>query len=65
MSANPRKLARTVTANWPPGSAMPMTWPEASLVDAPPGSALEAAIGAQNLQPASPGDYIGRGGLSN
>ena len=54
MSTNPRVLATTVTAPWPPGSSMPMTWRVDSVVDAAPGSQLEAAIGKANLSAVLP-----------
>ena len=34
-------------------------------MDAAPGGLLEATIGAGNLPPAGPGDYLGHGALAN
>ncbi len=65
MSAHPRVLTSTVTAAWPPGSQMPMTWQEGELVDATPGSLLESAIGSSNLRSATLADYLGHSALQN
>lgn len=66
MSGNPRVVLATVTAPWPPGSAMPMRWVTGEMVDVTPGSVLESVLVADNLRLATPADWCGHGnGLAN